>query len=134
MLLRSAFLYSIVKLRSDAWVIVARLVMLLLATPGTLETTRTVRLPLVLLLASAVLLLVIACGNVASLLLGETAVRDVEIATRVSLGAKPSRVARQLLTENLLLGSLGGVAGAGRAPPPGGERAGVGPDRNTPNE
>ena len=80
-----------------------------------LETTRTVRLPLVLLLASAVLLLAIACGNVASLLLGETAARDVEIATRASLGAKPGRVARQLLTENLLLACVGGACGGALA-------------------
>lgn len=76
------------------------------------ETTKAVRTPLILLLASAVLLLVIACGNVASLLVGETAARDVEIATRVSLGAKPTRIARQLLTENLLLAGIGGAAGA----------------------
>ena len=75
------------------------------------ETVKAVRMPLTILLASAVLLLVIACGNVATLLVGETASRDVEISTRVSLGATRMRMARQLLTENLLLATVGGAAG-----------------------
>ena len=75
------------------------------------ETVKTVRMPLTILLASAVLLLVIACGNVATLLVGETASRDVEISTRVSLGATRTRMTRQLLTENLLLATVGGAAG-----------------------
>ena len=79
------------------------------------ETIRTVRAPLTILLWSAVLLLVIACGNVGTLLVGETAARDVEISTRMSLGATRSRLARQLLTENLLLATLGGVIGCASA-------------------
>ena len=75
------------------------------------ETIRKVRRPLTILLWSAALLLVIACSNVATLLVGETAARDTEISTRVSLGATRSRVTRQLLTENLLLSALGGLGG-----------------------
>jgi putative ABC transport system permease protein len=75
------------------------------------ETIRNVRRPLTILVWSAVLLLVIACSNVGTLLVGETAARDTEISTRVSLGATRSRVTRQLLTENLLLATLGGAGG-----------------------
>ena len=59
------------------------------------------------------LLLVIACGNDGTLLVGETAARDVEIMTRVSLGATRQRLTRQLLTENLRLATLGSAAGCG---------------------
>ena len=79
------------------------------------ETVKTVRTPLTLLLSAAMLLLAIACGNVATLLVGETTSRDVEISTRVSLGATVGRVTRQLLTENLMLSALGGAFGAGLA-------------------
>jgi predicted permease len=75
------------------------------------ETIKTVRSPLTLLLAAAILLLIIACGNVATLLVGDASARDVEISTRVSLGASPMRVIRQLLTENLLLATTGGAIG-----------------------
>ncbi|HSA57503.1 MAG TPA: ABC transporter permease [Gemmatimonadaceae bacterium] len=75
------------------------------------EITRHVRAPLRLLLWSALLLLVIACGNVAILLLGEGSARDDEIATRLAIGARRGRIVRQLLTENLLLGVVGGAIG-----------------------
>ena len=73
------------------------------------ETIKAVKAPLTILLWSAVLLLIVACGNVGTLLVGETAARDVEISTRVSLGATQGRVTRQLLTEHLLLATLGGI-------------------------